>query len=328
VRYLIVRLGGYGDCLIVTPLFSYLKNLGHEVYVLTSEQGMEVFKENPHIDRLIYHERHSVENAELEEYFRKVQAENACDELIDLCESLEEKHLFHPTNPQYNYPKNERMAVGNVNFYDSMFESAGFSVTGRLPEMYFAEAEEEAFQRNREAFLGKFLVVWCLSGSSLHKAYPYTHIVMQEIIKKHPDVVFVTVGDEACQILELALQHEQVIHKSGKWSFRETALACKYASLVVAPETGVIHLAGCFDTPKFCFLTHTTRECVTKYFKNDYSLQADVACSPCFRIIYEAAEQCPIEHEAYAPFCTAMGFAPIKLIRLFDRIYDEQAVAA
>lgn len=324
MRYLIVRIGAYGDCVIMTPLFSYLKSQGNEVYVLTSEEGNIVYKNNPNIDKLIVHVRDSIPNEDLGDYFYKIKSDNKCDVLIDYCESLEEKYLFHPANPKYNYPKNERIMLGNHNYYDGVFEHGYFDVKGRLPEIYFSEDEENEFAKFRAGLLGKFVVIWCLSGSSLHKSYPYTHVVIEEILKKHNDVVFVTVGNNNCKLLEAMLPDDGVIKKSGAWSFRETALMCKYAGMVIAPETGVIHLAGCFDTPKFCFLTHSTKECVTKYFKNDYSIQASVNCSPCFRIIHEAKHQCPIDMNVYAPFCTAHGFQPELIESIIEEVYYKQ----
>lgn len=325
MRYLLVRIGGYGDVIIITPVISHLKSQGHEVYVLTSEVGMDVLAHNPHIDNLILHVRDSVDCDKLDDHFKALKEQYKCDVMIDYCESLEEKYLFHPTNPKYNYPKQERIKIGNFNFYDGAFEHAGFDIKGRNPEMYFSEQEEDDFSKFRVNLLGKFVILWCMSGSSLHKAYPYTHLVVKKMLEVYPDVVFVTVGNTQCQLIEEMLpDSKRVIKKSGKWSFRETALGCKYADMVVAPETGVIHLAGCFDTPKFCFLTHTTKECVTKYFKNDHSMQAGVTCSPCFRIIYETKAQCPVDEEVYAPFCTAFGFKPEDILGKLEKVYNER----
>lgn len=324
MRYLVCRIAAIGDCLQVTPLLRYLKENGHEVYVLTSEQGLEIFKNNPFIDKLIYHKRDSVPCDLIGEYFEKIKKENNCNVLINLCESIEVKYLFHPVDPQYNYSKQERFNIGNKNHYDIVFEGSGFpEIKGKLPEMFFTEKEESDFANFRKEFIGKFLIVWCLAGSSLHKTYPYAKYVMEKLLNKYPDIVFVTVGDQWCEILELELEHNRIIHKSGKWNLRETALACKYASLVVAPETGVLHMSGCFDTPKIGFLTHTTKECLSKYFKNDYSLEAKVNCAPCFRIIYDAKVQCPIDRITAAPFCAAFGFNPDLVTAKIEEIYHK-----
>jgi ADP-heptose:LPS heptosyltransferase len=322
MRYLVARIAAIGDCVQISPLVRYLKEQGHEVYCLTSELGVQILKNNPFIDKLIEYIHDTVPVEELGDYFNKIAKENGCDKLLNLCECVEVKYLFHPADPVYNYSKQERFLRGNKNHYDAVFEAAGFpEVTGRLPEMFFDDKEEEISARWRKDFLGKFLIVWCLAGSARHKSYPYTRYVMEQLLVKHNDMVIVTVGDEVCRYFEDGLEHERCIHKSGRWSLRETAIACKYASLVISPETGVAHFAGCFDTPKIVFLTHTTKECLSKYFKNDYSLEAKVDCAPCFRLIQDADVQCPIEHYSRAPWCVAFGFPPEQVISQIEKVY-------
>jgi len=324
MRYLICRIAAIGDCIQITPLFRYLKEQGHEVYVLTSEWGVDIFKYNPFIDKLMLYVHDTVPAEELGGYFNKIGKENNCDKVINLCECIEVKYLFHAADPVYNYSKQERFLRGNKNHYDAVFEAAGFpEVTGKRPEMYFDEKEEEESARFRHGFLGKFVILWCLSGSARHKAYPYTRIVMEQLLLKHNDFIIITVGDNHCKVFEDGLEHERCIHKSGKWTIRETAIACKYASLVIAPETGVLHFSGCFDTPKMGFLTHTNRECLSKYFKNDYSLEAKVDCAPCFRLIDDADVQCPVETLSRAPWCVAFGFPPSQVIKKIEKVYSQ-----
>jgi ADP-heptose:LPS heptosyltransferase len=321
-RMMIARIAAIGDVVQITPLVRYLKEQGNEVYVLTSGQGMEVLKHNPNIDNLMYYVAETVPAEQLYDYFNKLGRENNCDRVINLNECVEVKYLFHPADPVYNYSKEERFLRGNKNHYDAVFEAAGYpEIKGILPEMFFSEEEEKKSAEFRQDFIGKFLIVWCLSGSSRHKTYLHTRFVIEQLLMKHKDIVIVTVGDEICQVFEHGLEHERCIHKSGVWSLRETAIACKYASLVISPETGVLHFAGCFDTPKIGFLTHTTKECLSKYFKNDYSLEAKVDCAPCFRIIYDSDVCCPIEKTTRAPWCAAFGFPPDEVIRQIEKVY-------
>lgn len=325
MRYLVCRIAAIGDVIQVSPLIHYLKEQGHEVYVLTSEWGMEIFKNNPFIDKLMLYVHDTVPVEELYDYFENIGKENGCDKVINLNECVEVKYLFHPADPVYNYSKQERFVRGNHNHYDAVFEAAGFpKVTGRLPEMFFDEKEEEVSARFRKDFIGKFVIVWCLAGSARHKAYPFTRVVMEKLILKYHDIVIITVGDDWCRIFEDGLEHERIIHKSGRWTIRETAIACKYASLVVAPETGVAHMAGCFDTPKIIFLTHTTKECLSKYFKNDYSIEAKADCAPCFRLIDNADVQCPVEPVSRAPWCVAFGFPEEEFINQVEKVYLKQ----
>lgn len=325
MRYLVCRIAAIGDVIQVSPLIHYLKDQGNEVYVLTSEWGMEIFKNNPFIDKLMLYVHDTVPVEQLYDYFNNVAKENNCDKVINLNECVEVKYLFHAADPVYNYSKQERFVRGNHNHYDAVFEAAGFpEVTGKLPEMFFDEKEEEASARFRKDFIGKFVIVWCLAGSARHKAYPFTRVVMEKLLAKYPDIVFITVGDDWCRIFEDGLEHERIIHKSGRWTIRETAIACKYASLVIAPETGVAHMAGCFDTPKIIFLTHTNKECLSKYFKNDYSIEAKSDCAPCFRLIDNADVQCPVEPVSRAPWCVAFGFPEGEFINQVEKVYLKQ----
>lgn len=324
MRVLVARIAAIGDCVQITPLVRHLKEQGHEVYVITSGQGMQVLKCNPFIDKLIYYVKDTVPPAQLDGYFKQIGKENGCDKVINLCECVEVKYLFHAADPVYNYSKKERFVRGNKNHYDAVFEAAGFpDVTGKTPEMFFDEKEELASVQFRKDFIGKFLILWCLAGSARHKAYPYTRTVMEDLLMRHQDIVIVTVGDNFCKVFEMGLEHERCIHKSGEWSLRETAIMAKYASLVVAPETGVLHFAGCFDTPKIGLLTHTNKECLSKYFKNDYSIEAKVDCAPCFRLINDADLQCPIEKMSHATWCMAFGIPPDQLIKQIERVYHQ-----
>jgi len=321
-RVLVCRIAAIGDCVQLTPVIRHLKELGNEVYLLTSGQGMQIFKNNPFVDKLLYYVNETVPVEELAEYFKKIGKENNCDKVINLCECVEVKYLFHPADPVYNYTKQERFLRGNHNHYDANFEACGFTdVKGKLPEMFFDESEEEASANFRKDLIGKFVIVWCLSGSARHKSYPYTRYVIENLLTQHKDIVVITVGDEVCKVFEEGLNHERCIHKSGEWTLRETAIACKYASLVVSPETGVLHFSGCFDTPKIGLLTHTNKECLSKYFKNDYSIEAKVECSPCFRLINDADVECPVESMTRAPWCVAFGIPPNVLIQQIERVY-------
>jgi ADP-heptose:LPS heptosyltransferase len=91
----------------------------------------------------------------------------------------------------------------------------------------------------------------------------------------------------------------------------------KEVDLVVSPDTGILHASGQFDTPKIGLLGHTTIENITKYFKNDHSIEAECACAPCFRLIYDWERQCPIEPVTYAAWCMSVGIPPEKV---FERI--------
>jgi ADP-heptose:LPS heptosyltransferase len=323
-KILICRLGAYGDCLIITPLIRHLKNTGNEVVVLTSDRGIQVLGNNPNISKLILHEKDSVPVTKLRPYFESVREAYECDRYIDLCESIECNLAFHPAQPYYNWEREERKAMANKNYYEETFDFAGVMVDktpeNLRPEVFFTEEEEEANTVFRSNYIGKKIIVWGLAGSALHKSFPYTHIVMEKILEKYPEVVFITMGDERCEILETTLRHPRVVWKSNKWTFRESMCMVKHAFAVVCPDTGILHSAGCWDTPKLGLLTSTSQTNITKHFVNDYSIQADVPCAPCYRLIYNAGIQCPLDSAMFAPFCNAYGISPEAVVDNIEAI--------
>ena len=55
-KCLITRLGGIGDLLMITPVLPYLKRDGYEITINCKVNGGAIFKNNPHIDKFIYHD--------------------------------------------------------------------------------------------------------------------------------------------------------------------------------------------------------------------------------------------------------------------------------
>lgn len=329
MRILVIRLGAWGDSIILTPFLRFLKSEGHEVYLHTSETGMTILKGNPNVDKFLPYVSNSVPDDKLQEHWEKLRKENGCEEIVNLCESIERAVSFHPIDPMYSWTKSERLAWGDKNFYEYMFTHAGRIPAEKQdeksfyrPEMFFTEEEETKMRNFFNQDKKAFWIVWGLSGSGLNKSYPYSDFVIAEILQKHKDVKVVTVGDELCQILE-ALKDKRVIRRSGIWSMREASLAARYANLVVAPDTGLLHAAGCFDTPKIGIIGSNTINQITKHFTNDYSIQADssiVPCAPCLRLIYSASQQCPIEENSGICKCMALGISPHKIVERIGEV--------
>lgn len=342
MRILIARLGAFGDTLITTPLCRYLKQQGHEIVYLTSESGMQILENNPHIEKLILHKRDSIASNKLGEYFKAVADANECDKVIDLCESIEINLALSPSMPQSKWPKYERMALCNKNYYEETMLIAermlvnaphmnimGMNLASLIPEMFFTEAEEKLIMDDiRTPYMGKKKILWGLSGSSRQKTWPPEH--MLKVVEAFPNYIHITVGDDACRLLEWPFTHPSVKYKfpnfiprAGKYTMRESIIACKYVDLVIAPDTGLLHGSGCFDTPKIGLFTNTTIENVAKHFKNNFSIEAkNVACAPCFNLIYKADAQSNIVDSDGSTFCMKIGIEPNRVISRIKEVFN------
>ncbi len=86
---------------------------------------------------------------------------------------------------------------------------------------------------------------------------------------KYPDVHVTLVGDEFCKILEQGWENERRVHKqSGRWSIRESMSFAEVADIVIGCETGLLNAAGSMDCWKIVTLSHSTKENLTKHWKN------------------------------------------------------------
>lgn len=322
-KALIVRLGAYGDMIIITPVLKRLKELGYHVILNTNERGKEPLANCSYIDEWIMHDSSIGTGDELSKHWKKLQDDIKPDKFINFSESIECNVALHPVNSEYIYPKQERYAKCNKNYYDVTESWAGVEGCDKIPNLQFTEAEEN----KAKSFLkpGKFNILWVLSGSGMQKVYPWTEYVICEVLKNRKDVHFITVGSESCQLLETIQDDENITHLSGEIPMRISCALTKFVDLVVSPDTGVLHASGAFETPKIGLLGHTNIENITKHFKNDYSIEAKCACSPCFHLIYDHTIQCPTDVITKAAWCMAMGIKPEELYARIERVISNKS---
>ncbi len=330
LRACIARYGALGDAIVMTPLVRELAERGYEVTLNISSYCAPVFENNPHVTNTLIQERDLIPNHLLGRYWRLWEPEY--DKYINLSESLEGDLLVVEGRPPFFSTKEWRHTRCNRNYYDYTLERGGYAkVTGKIGELYFTEAEERRARKFWDPLRTNFTILWALNGSSHHKIYPMMEPLLREWFRSHPDARCVTTGGADAKVLEFG--HYQVLPKAGQWSVRESLIATKYTSCVVGPETMMTNAAGCWDTPKIVFLSHSTRENLTKYFKNDHSLEPDVTVAPCWPChqLHYTKESCPVGTLedtmtggvlGEAPLC-ALAISPERVMAELDVIYAE-----
>jgi len=316
-KALIIRYGAYGDGLIITPAVRRLKEMGYYTLLRGSDRVQEVFENNPYLDEFILHDK-NMPREDLPEHWKELKKTvGPEDKWVNFCESIECNVALHPINPAYNYPKKERFELCNKSYYDETERWAGLEGCQKLPELYFKPEELVAAKSYLQNFpSGTINILWQLSGSGRQKVYPWTDYVVGELLKNYENIHIITTGDERCQLLE-SVEDIQITNLSGRIKARIAMCLTQFVDLVISPDTGVLHASGCYETPKIGLLGHTTRTNITKYFINDYSLEAECACAPCFRLIYDHEIQCPRDFVTGAAWCMSEGLSPT---RLYDQI--------
>lgn len=325
-RVCIARYGALGDALIMTPLVRQLAQDGYEVTLNISSYCAPIFENSPWVHNTIIQERDLIPNHLLGPYWRYWAKEY--DRYINLSESIEGDLLLVENRPPFFTRKEWRHAQCNKNYYDYTMQRGGYpDAVGGTPELFFTRAEERWADEFFAAHRGKFILLWALNGSSHHKVYPMMEALLRHWLPLHPDALCITVGDQAAQALEFT--HPQLLPMAGRWSIRESLIATQRASCVIGPETMITNAAGCSGVPKIVLLSHSTKENLTKYFLNDFSLEPDVAMAPCWPChqLHYTKESCPIgtltdaegEELGSAPICS-MGITPERLLARLDEV--------
>ena len=325
----IARYGALGDAIIMTPLIRQLAEDGYEVTLNITPYAAAVLEHNPYISNVIIQERDVIPNPQLGEYWELWRGEY--DRYINLSESLEGSLLIVEKRREFYSPKSYRHGKCNVNYFDQTMRLGGYpEITGRRGELYFTSRELKEAQQFRDRYANKFLIMWALNGSSHHKVYPFMEPFLREWLPAHPDAVVVTVGDKTAQLLEID-DHPQVVCKADRWTIRQAMCMTQFVDLVIGPETGILNAAGCYDTPKVTFLSHSTHENLCKYWLNDHCIEPDAEVAPCYPChqLHYSRESCPLlqvmdeetkEVITTCPACT-IGVIPSRLAEHIEPIY-------
>ena len=316
----IVRYGGFGDMIQTSSLFPSLKEQGYRVCVNTTEHGINMLRSDPNIDEILFQKSDQVAANKLTDYWEKMSP--CFDKFVQLSESIEGnlllvggryvtidgKSVYANGDPRFDsLSKKEVHAECNKNYMEHTHDIAG--VPHKFtPKFYPTKSEMKWAKDTKRRIKTKNIILWSLSGSSVHKTYPWTDQVISRILLARKDVSFVTVGDELCQLLEFGWEKEKrVVTKSGKWSIRKTLAFLDVCDVVVGPETGVLNAASTLDCHKIVMLSHSSKENLSKHWNNTTTLEPEFYpdyCFPCHKMHW-GFSTCNRDEETGGAMCAA-----------------------
>ena len=278
----VIRYGAIGDVLQASSILPHLKEQGYHVTFYTVPGGYEVMKNDPHIDRFIVQGENQVPNHHLGDFW-KWEARKY-DRFINLSESVEATWLAVPDKTFHSWPDSVRKKYLDRNYMEFVHDLAEVPHGSRVK--FYPTAEEKAWARKEYARLGP-CVLYALSGSSVHKAWPWMDNLIARILVK-TDLKIVTTGGEIERILEQGWENEaRVINRAGKWSIRQVLAFAEHCEMVIGPETGVLNAVSMLPMPKIVFLSHSSHQNLTRDWVNTCALEPkDTPCYPCHRMHY------------------------------------------
>lgn len=294
----VVRYGGFGDMLQASSIMPVLKQQGYHITLNCMPKGYEIVKNNPYIDDFFIQEHEQVPNLELGPYWKKLAS--AFDKFVNLSESVEGTLLAIPGRAAYFWPQEFRHKRLNENYLEFTHELAG--VPFEPSQKFYPTTGETAWAKKQKKKMGK-VILWCLSGSSVHKTWPYLDTIVARIMTDTTySVCFV--GDDACRLLERGWEEEpRVFMRSGKWGIRKTLAFAQVADMVIGPETGVLNSVAYEKMPKVITLSHSSVENLTKGWVNTRALTPrSCKCYPCHQMHYNW-DYCDKDETTYTARC-------------------------
>jgi ADP-heptose:LPS heptosyltransferase len=313
----LIRYGGFGDQIQISSIFPLIKAQGKKVCVNVTENGYDILKNDPNIDELLIQETDQIPNEELGEYWKRLR--KVFPSVINLSCIVEQGLLALPDSPIYNADKIDRHKKLNKNYVEALHRKA------KVPQVFntkfypsLSEKKWAAEQRrNMRLGSGHYVIVVALSGSSVHKSYPYMDSVIAYYLMEEPMARFVLVGEELCKLLEAGWEKEpKVFCKSGDWSIRQSLAFAQTADLVLGPETGVLNSVSAEDIAKVVMLSHSSEENLTKHWVNTTAVYSDADCYPCHKLHYGFAT-CNRHEETGGAMCAAR-LDPKKVVDAID----------
>jgi ADP-heptose:LPS heptosyltransferase/predicted SAM-dependent methyltransferase len=258
----VVRYGAFGDMIQASSVFAGLKQQGYHVTVMTSPPGSDVITHDPNVDEIILFDKDQVPNGNLHDFW-SWQSKNYT-KFVNLSESVEGTFLALPGRIQHTWNPETRHKMMNRNYLEHQHDVAGLEHKPQVK--FYATPEEMEWARNTRARMGRGpIIMYSLSGSSVHKTWQGMDTIIASIMLHFPTSTVVLVGGPEGVILEQGWEKEpRVVRTSGKWTIRQTLAFIAKCDLMIGPETGVMNAAACEKIPKVVFLSHSSHENLTR----------------------------------------------------------------
>jgi ADP-heptose:LPS heptosyltransferase/predicted SAM-dependent methyltransferase len=309
-RALVVRYGAIGDQIVAASILPGLKAKGYHVTYNTTPVSALVIRHDPHIDEFFLQEKDFVPNGELGPYWHAL--EERYDFIVNLCESVEGRFLALPGRLEHRWSHEVRAKLLNKNYLEHTHDLADAPYEFSNARFHSTKEERAEMRALRKTMSGP-VVYWATSGSSPHKIYPFADTVMAWLLEKTDAHIVITADPLMGKVFQdaiiekldkLGLDTKRVHGMAGKWSVRQSLAFNEVANVVVGPETGILNGAGMLPCRKVVMLSHSSKENLTKHWKNTESLLANVPCMSCHLMHYNW-DHCHVVEETSAALCAS-----------------------
>lgn len=262
----VVRYGAFGDVMQASSVFAGLKEEGYHVTVFAAPPGSDVIMHDPNIDNLVLFDKDQVPNENLGGFWD--WQSKKFDKWVNLSESVEKTFLAQPGYTNHMWPPKLRHKLLSRNYIEHQHDLAGIPHVPRV-RFYPTKEEEQWATQTRHKMGPGPVMMYSLSGSSVHKTWAGMDHLIASLLLNYPTAHIVLVSGPEGVILEQGWERDPRVHrKSGKWTIRETLSFIDQCQVIFGSETGVLNAASHRSVKKVVLLSHSSHENLTRDWVN------------------------------------------------------------
>jgi len=309
VKILIVRFSSIGDIVLTTPIIRCVSEQlpDTEIHFITKKSFQSILQNNPRIAKLF-----CIENS-IDEVLDDLKKENY-DVIIDLHKNIRTLLLKRKLGVKnYSFPKLNFQKWLLVNFKRNKMPKQ------HVVARYFEAVKEIGVKpdlKNCEYFLAEKDQVNVFSALGIEpKSYLAVAIGAQFATKVLPiekmieilnliDLPMVLLGgptdvEKANQLMEKLGKSKRIVNAVNGFSLNQSASIVSQAKMILTHDTGLMHIASCFDIPTVSVWGNTVPALgMYPYFPTNPSQFSvhevqNLSCRPCSKIGHQA---CPKKH--------------------------------
>lgn len=307
MKLLVVRFSSIGDVVLTTPVVRCLKQQvkDAEIHFITKKAFQSVLERNPYIDRLITIEK------SVDEVIEQLKSEQY-DYVIDLHHNVRTFRLKRALKvrsfafPKKNFAKLllttlKINRMPKVHVVDRYFEAVKFlGVKNDLKPCDFYLSEEDSVSLDAYGLISKQFIAVAMGAQFATKQLPVSLMVKILDGINMPVVLLGGPTDlERSEALIQKIPNQKLVNLCGKLTLRQSAFMTKHSKKLLTGDTGLMHIASCFETPIVSVWGNTVPDLGMYAYAPQNRLLYTIheveglRCRPCSKIGYK---ECPKKH--------------------------------
>ena len=310
-KFLLLRFSSIGDIVLTSPVIRWVKEQvpGAELHFLTKQQFAPLVEHHPYLTKVYTFNK---KNKPLAQLLPQLQAERY-DYLLDLHKNLRTLRLrWHLRVPTLSFDKltwskflltrfniNRLPKVHLVDLYAAMVATWGLQNDGQGLDLYLPPEAQIPLEAVDPRLVLQPYVALVVGAAHATKRLPQEQLIALCRLLNRQVVVLLGGPDDVAVGQAVAATGDHIVNACGQWRLLESASLVQRAAVVVAPDTGLMHMAAAFKRPIVSVWGSTALPLgMYPYLpegapKWEAIERSDLACRPCTKIGRAA---CPKGH--------------------------------